>query len=569
MTRLVLIAAAGLDWGGFDAGTRSESLPALAALRRRGFACALSGSPAGEGLAAFASLVTGVEPETHGVWRSQETWGGGVRPTGRSSWRATPIWARLEAAGVTTGSVGWPGIAPGADWAGVHLDQTFAEATGKTATDWALPLRCAPLDARDAIALRRVHPTQITTDMIRGFAPDVATIDQNRPSPLPALAIAMARAATIQGGAVWLLTDRAPSATFIFHGILAQARRAAEGRVEPGSAYAAKAAWRFLDSLFGKVAEVAGQEALVLVVSPGWRGRPGVVVGAGPAVKPSADLPAADILDIAPTLLGLFGLEDPGLAGRRLERLSSQPPYAQAPSPPLQGPVEPDRNLLRIAEADGYAPPPPVPAAWRAQGLAQLGQMLLRRAPAAAESAAAEALGLDSSNALALRVRATALFALEQAEGLIEMAVGLERAAPNRGWGALARGAYHILRHEPARASPWLLKAEADRETETLLTVASGWLMIRNHAATERVLQNVLKDDPENSAAEIGMAIVWMARRDFIAAEAALRRALAQDPARAEAYEILADVYHETGRKAWADSMSDIARRLQRRERPS
>jgi hypothetical protein len=115
MTKLVLIAVAGMDWGGFDAGTRSLALPALAALRRRGFGCSLFGSPIGEGLAAFTSLATGVEPEAHGVWRAQEIWGGGVRPTGRSSWRASPIWARLELAGVATGSVGWPGIARGSE----------------------------------------------------------------------------------------------------------------------------------------------------------------------------------------------------------------------------------------------------------------------------------------------------------------------------------------------------------------------------------------------------------------------------------------------------------------------
>jgi hypothetical protein len=58
-------------------------------------------------------------------------------------------WKRLEAAGISTGSVGWPALRPGADWAGVHLDETFAEPNGKTAADWALPLSCASSDARE------------------------------------------------------------------------------------------------------------------------------------------------------------------------------------------------------------------------------------------------------------------------------------------------------------------------------------------------------------------------------------------------------------------------------------
>ena len=564
MTKLLLIAASGMDWGGFDAATRSGALPKLAALRGRGFSGSLTGSPVGESLAAFASLATGVQPETHGIWRHQEVWGGGLRPTGRLSWRANPIWARLEAANVSTGSVGWPAIAPGADWPGVHLDQGFVEPTGKTAEDWALPLRCAPTGAREAIALRRVHPTQITTSMIQGFVPDLVAIDQTKPSQLPALAVAMARAATIQGGAVWLMSERAPQATFVFQGILGQVRGAAESRKEPVCVHAVKAAWRFLDSLIGRLSDVAGPEALVLVVSPGWRGRAGVVLGAGPAVRRDPDFLGGDLLDIAPTVLGFFGLEDRTLTGRPLAVTPPRAACEPAPSPPLAERAKPDQDLLRIAAEDGCPPPPPAPPAWHAQGSAELGAMLLKRAPDAAEAASAEALRLDRDNALALRVRATALFALERPELLPEMADGLERVAPNRGWGALARGAYHILRKEPNQAASWLAKAEVDPDVETLLTVAAGWLMIRNPSAAERVFKRVLEMDPANAGAEIGIAVVAMARRDFIAAEAALQRALAHDPARAATYETMAKVYLETGRKTQAKRMKKIARRLAR-----
>ena len=190
--------------------------------------------------------------------------------------------------------------------------------------------------------------------------------------------------------------------------------------------------------------------------------------------------------------------------------------------------------------------------------------MLLKRAPDAAEAASAEALRLDRDNALALRVRATALFALERPESLPEIAEGLERAAPTRGWGALARGAYHVLRNEPNQSASWLAKAEVDPDVETLLTVAAGWLMIRNMSAAERVFKRVLEMDPANAGAEIGIAVVAMAERDFISAEAALQRAMAHDPARAAAYETMAKVYEQTGRKAQASRMREITRRLAR-----
>jgi Tfp pilus assembly protein PilF len=572
LTKLILIAVAGLDWAGFDAATHSQTLPNLARLRARGFAGSVTGAPVGEGLAAYASLATGVQPETHHVWRSHEAWGGGVRPTGRASWRAAPLWARLEAAGVSTGSVGWPAVRPGADWAGVHLDETFSEPNGKTAADWALPLSCAPSELREEILPLRVHPTQITTEAILGFVPELHRIDQSKPTLLPALALAIARAATDQAGAVWLLNEPAPDALFVFHGLLGQVRAVSDKRQESAYGFAIKAAWQFTDAMIGRLAEVAGSDALVLVVSPGWRGRAGVVLGAGPAVQQASDLLAdflgADLLDIAPTVLGFFGLQAADLPGRAMAPVRQESRLTPAPSPPLAERIQPDQDLLRIAAADGFAPPPQPPAAWRAQGLAELGFMLLRRSPEAAANVTADALKLDPNNLLALRMRATALFSLGRADELLEMAEALEHAAPQRGWGALARGAHHILRKEIGIAMPWLTKAEADPDIETLLTVAAAWLIAKRSARAERVFKTVLDVDPTNVSAEIGTAITAMMRHDFLGAEAALKRAIKQDPGRAQVYQTLAQVYDETDRKVEAERMMTIARRLGADDKP-
>jgi Tfp pilus assembly protein PilF len=562
LTRLILIAVAGLDWANFDAWTRSGALPQLTRLRNKGLAGSLTGAPAGEGLAAYASLASGVQPETHGVWRGQEAWGGGLRPTGRASWRAAPIWSQLEAAGISTGSVGWPAIRPGADWAGLHLDETFAEPTGKTAADWALPLSCARADVREDLVALRVHPTQITTDAIRGFVPGLAKIDQSRPTPLPALALAIARAATNQAGAVWLMNNSAPDAVFVFHGLLGQVRAFTQGRDDPAYAFATKAAWQFTDALIGRLAEVADKDALVIVVSPGWRGRAGVVLAAGAGGQVTPDFLGADILDIAPTVLSFFGLQSTDLSGRSLSVVRQKTPLKPVASPPMPQPVEPEVELLRAAAAEGFSPPPQPTFAWRAQGLADLGAMVLKRAPQAAADLTAEALKLHPDDVPALRVRATALFALERADELLEVAEALARTAPERGWGALARGAHYILRKEHELAAPWLTKAEADPDIDTKLTVAAAWMIAQRVAQAERVLKTVLDLDPDNVPAEIGLAIMAMTRRDFFAAEAALKRAIAQDPGRAAIYQTLSQVYAETGRPAEAARMTDIAHSL-------
>src|ERR1019366_6972032 len=146
----ILVGLSGLDWKSFDARTSNGSLPRIAALRARGACGRVRAQGAQSEAADFATLMTGVHPEVHRVWMAQEPWEGGVRPLSRASWRAAPIWARLAAAGVGTGSVAWPGSRPGASWEGTHLDDSLLEASAFDPADWALPRAAAPIAARAA-----------------------------------------------------------------------------------------------------------------------------------------------------------------------------------------------------------------------------------------------------------------------------------------------------------------------------------------------------------------------------------------------------------------------------------
>ena len=564
MTRLLLIGASGLDWRGFDRLGRSGALPNLTGLGRRGAAGWLRGAPPSR-RAAWASLITGCQPEAHGVYREHETWAGGLRPISRASWAAAPVWARLSAADISTGSVAWPSSRPGASWAGWHLDEDFVEATGRRGLDWALPLRCVPDDLRDAIGERRVHPTDITAAMLRPLAPGLADIDQSRDAGLPLLAIAMAQAATIQAAAVWLLSERRPDALFVHQPWLGRVRASFDERSEGPFADTVAGAWRFLDGLVGGLVDLAGPETLVVLASPGWGSTPGVLLAAGAGLPVDAEFQGASLLDLAPTVLGWFGLEDRDLPGRRIAPLDAAArDYLPAPTP-APGPVsavEADPDLMRIALDAGYPPPRPPTPRWRAQGLAELAFLLLPRTPQSAEEVSQAALSLDPDNVLALRLRAMALVALEEPEPLADIADALDRAAPTRAWGALARGAYHVLRGETSLAAPWLVKAEADTEPEALLNVATVWLAASRPTNAERVFHAILARDPDNVPAQIGLSMTAMARRDFPAAEAALQRARDQDPGRATIYLQLAQLYARTARTVQAGQMADIALRL-------
>jgi hypothetical protein len=565
MTRLLLIGAAGLDWASFDAKTRSGELPRLAALRAGGLAGWLGGAPLTLGPAAWTTIATGVEPADHGVWRDVEAWPGGVRQTTQASWRVAPVWARLEAAGVSTGSVAWRASRPGADWPGVHIDERFPDPSAIDPADWALPRRFLPDNVRDTLRERRTHPLRITAAMLAPLVPALADIDQSRDDALPKIALGLARASTIQSAAAWMLAERqggSPEAVFVHNPWLARMRFAFETRRDSRFAEVIPAAFRFLDGLIGRLAVLAGPDTQVLVVSPGWRGRPGVMLATGAGVVVDEAFAGAGLLDIAPTVLGRFGLSDPALPGRALAVTSPHTRAGRAPQVTPSPPAKVDPLLVFSLRKFGYRAPARPSPAWQAQGAAELALMTLDRDVAAAGQLADEALVEDPANITALRVKARACLALEDADALAELGPALARAAPGRGWGYLAQGAAHVLRGQIAMADPLLRQAELDPEPTMLLSVAAAWLAAGRPAAAERVFKAVLVLDPDNVSAEIGMAMGAGARRDFMAAEQALVRALKIDPGRPAIYLQLAQTYARTARRAEAERSAAMAMRL-------
>jgi hypothetical protein len=561
MTRLLLIGVSGIDWAALLPRLKSGVVPNLQALQQRGRAGWLAAWPPSDGPSGWATMATGRPPEVHMVHRDQEAWSAGVRATSRASWNAPPLWARLSAAGISTGGVAWPASRPGAGWDGAHLDDSVAQPTGSGGTRWALPLHCAPAPLREAVRDLRVHPTDITAAMLRPLVPELPGMDQERDTGLPRLAIAMARAATIQAGAVFLLEQQRPEALFIHQPWLGEVC-AAFGESKDGPfAGVVDGAWRFLDGLIGRLAALAGADCLVMLASPGLGQKPGALIAAGPHVSPG-ELDGAGLLDIAPTVLAAFGLEDAALPGRALADLVAAGERRSAPSPPPAPAVAADAELMRIVTESGYGAPPPAAPEWRALGLAELAFMIVQRSPEAADELARAALAQAPGHPQALAARAIAQVALERPDELVELADALERAAPERRWGAMARGAFHVLKGEAAQARPWLQQAEAEPDPEILLNLAALWLAAHRPSDAERVFKAVLGKDPGNVSAEIGLAITASARRDFISAEEALQRALASDPGRPAVYLQLAQVYARTARYGQADQALGAARRL-------
>lgn len=557
MTRLLIIGASGLD----RTGVSTRAAPHLAALTERGVMLGLRAPDGPLGPAPWATMATGAPPEVHGVWRHDEAWGGGVRPLTAASWRVAPLWARISAAGLATASVNWPGARHGAHWTGWHIDDEFAVASALEPADWALPRDCAPHDLREALRPLRMHPTQITGDMLIPFVPALSALDQSRDTLLPRLAVAMARAATVQAAAAWLLAERRPDVLFVHHSWLGDVLAGFETHREGPFGGVVEGAWRFLDSLIGRLADLASDEALVMVASPGWRGKLGVLAAAGPHVLRGKRTDAPDIDRVAATVLAACGLSDSALPPA-IKGLTGPGDLAPAPAIAPAPPVAPDRELLAQAQAAGYAAPPPPPPAWRAQGFIDLALILLPRDPRAALRVADAAIAADADAWGGFAVKALALVALEEPDDLPALADELARLTPARGLAALARAAHHVLTGDDAGAIPWLTEAEADQDPEILTRVAAIWFAAGRPSEAERVFRALAARMPDNVTAEIGIAMAAVQRRDYRLAEQALVRAIRLDPGRPAAFLQLADIYGRTARRGEARQAAERAASL-------
>ena len=543
--RLVLIGVEGVDWPSLRAAMRRGLTPNLSALAGRGGLGSLQNAGPQDGVAPWATMATGHEALAHGVFQESEAWAGGLRPVSRSSWQRAPVWATLAEAGVTTAGVGWPASAPGDSWAGNHIDDSYATATAPDWNDWALPLHCASPGLRAQLRDLRIHPSDIGAAQLLPLVPGLGMIDQARDSGLPLLAVGMARTATIQAAALHLLEDSSWQAMFVHHRWMGRVRQTDTS--PPPWDKVLEGAWRFFDGLVGQIAARAGDHYTVIVASPGWQGNAGVVIAAGPGVKPASEIANARLIDIAPTVLAKFGLRDAALPGRVIDGAGVLPGRSEVSAAAVRRETGDDVELARII-ALGYAPPPAPPLGWRVEGLLTRAALLLSAEPAEAGKAADAALLLVPDLVDAIRLRARAHVMLSEAEPLPGLGDTLLRLAPDRPWGSLVHGAAHAIRNEPGKARPWLDAAAAAGDADTTLRVGAAWLMLNHAAEAKQAFAAVLAIDPGNAEAAVGISLAAMSGNDLQGAEKPLRQLLARDPHAVPAWLQLADVLQRGGR---------------------
>jgi len=311
----------------------------------------------------WTSIATGKRPYKHGIhgFSEPDPQSGTVRPITNLSRTTKAVWNILNQTGHTSIVVGWWPSSPAEPIRGAMVSNHFQQAVAPLDKPW--PLRAGtvhPPEFAEALSHQRLHPHELDGDLLQMFVPKAPEIDQEKDKRLGTLAKLIAECTGIHWGAMHLF-EQVPDWDFaavyydaidhFSHGFMQYHPPRLEWVSEQDFELykeVVKGAYCYHDLMLGRLLELAGPETTVILVSdhgfhpdhlrpksvPNEPAGPaaehrdfGIFVASGPGIKKDELVFGASLLDIAPTVLSLFGLPvGRDMDGRPLQAIYETPP---------------------------------------------------------------------------------------------------------------------------------------------------------------------------------------------------------------------------------------------------
>ncbi|HEY1336791.1 MAG TPA: alkaline phosphatase family protein [Bryobacteraceae bacterium] len=341
--RLLLVGWDAADWKVINPLLARGEMPNLARLMSEGVHGNLATIHPPLSPMVWTSIATGKRPPKHGIHGFTEPTPDGlsVRPVSILGRQTKAFWNILNQEGKRPIVVGWWPSHPAEPLRGAMVSNHFpfmhqAPATAKMAdgTVW-------PESLASSLEELRVHAGEITGDILRLFVPEGEKVDQEKDRSLYDLAAIIAETMSIHAaGTEIMATVPWDMAAVYFTGIdhfshrfmqyHAHKVRARKQQTDPELfADIIANAYRYHDVMLGRLRQLAGADCPVLVLSdhgfhsdrllpdyiPAEAAGPavehrefGIFCLRAPGVLKGERIYGASVLDIAPTILHLFGL---------------------------------------------------------------------------------------------------------------------------------------------------------------------------------------------------------------------------------------------------------------------
>jgi len=294
----------------------------------------------------WTSMATGVRPFRHGVLGFVEHDGaGGLRPVSSHSRKVPAFWNMLTKEGLKSNVVGWWPSNPVESINGVMVSNLFQQEkkSGEVIAleDWKMePGTVYPESMAESLAELRVHPAEITGNLVMPFVPQAVELDKKQDKRLTVISKFLAHSASLHAACTELMETTEWDLTAVYHDALDHFSHAfmkynppkMEGLDdEPYELFkdVVKGAYVYHDMMLGRLLDLIDDDTTVAICSdhgfhsdhlrprfvpqvpsgPAVEHAPyGVFAAMGPGIKKGETIHGARILDLTPTLLTLFDL---------------------------------------------------------------------------------------------------------------------------------------------------------------------------------------------------------------------------------------------------------------------
>lgn len=342
--KLLLIGWDGADWQIIKPLLERGEMPALQSLIEQGVMGNLASMRPMISPMLWTTMATGKSPAQHGIHGFSEPSPhseSGVRPVSSTSRRCKAFWNILTQAGIKNHVVSWFAGHPSEPINGVCVSELFAKATQPLSEGWPIPIGSVhPVEVSKQLGDLRVHPSDFSLDDFKHFIPEIKSYDAANDRNVRLMAIQLAECATNQAVTTWIMETQPWEMVSVYFNTIDHLSHGFMYYHPPRMAHippplferyksCIDMTYRLHDMMLSRLLKLAGDDTTVMLVSDHgyqtgdrrpkltphepagpvvWHRPYGIVVIKGPNTRRDELLYGARILDVAPTVLSIFGL---------------------------------------------------------------------------------------------------------------------------------------------------------------------------------------------------------------------------------------------------------------------
>jgi predicted AlkP superfamily phosphohydrolase/phosphomutase/tetratricopeptide (TPR) repeat protein len=291
----------------------------------------------------WTSIATGKRPFKHGILGFSEPTPDGrdVQPVTNLSRTSKALWNILNQNKLRSVVIGWWPSHPVEPINGVMVSDRYHRATRPLGEGWPLAANTVhPPELAKTLADLRMHPDRLVPEMVEPLIPLAREIDQDKDGRLALCMRTLAECMSIQAAATWLMDNQPWELFAVYYEAIDHFSHGFMKYHPPRQSWIAERdfalyhnvvtmAYQFHDQMLGTLLSKAGKDTTVVLMSdhgfhpdhlrpasipeipagPAIEHRDlGVLVMSGPGIKKDELLHGPSVLDVAPTILTLYGL---------------------------------------------------------------------------------------------------------------------------------------------------------------------------------------------------------------------------------------------------------------------